>query len=391
MRRVATASAGLGAVLGFELWRQDEAFYQRVAMPLVQRVLDGEDAHVLGVWAAKHRLWPRSRHSAAPSLRVRLLGLEFGNCVGMAAGFDKNGECIEGVARMGFGAVEVGSVTPLPQPGNERPRVFRLAEDQAVINRYGFNSEGHAAVQRNIAHYRAEQGTTPVVLGINLGKNKTSESAVADYSQGVRAFASQADYLVVNISSPNTPGLRNLQAKKELDALIAGVLAARDEAAALSGGKKTPLLLKIAPDLTEQDKADIAAVVLDRKVDGLIVSNTTVSRPASLRGAAKGETGGLSGQPLKDLATRAVFDMYKATKGQVPIIGVGGIASGQDAYEKLRAGASLVQVYSALTYYGPPLAAKIQRELEEILKKEGFDSVQQVTGAAHRAAATANT
>mmetsp|Transcript_20957 Transcript_20957/g.53080 ORF Transcript_20957/g.53080 Transcript_20957/m.53080 type:complete len:388 (-) Transcript_20957:230-1393(-) len=376
------ATAGVGAAGAIDFWRQDERAFRTVFMPVVHRLLDGEDAHRLGVWAAKHKLFPRSTHRPAESMRVSLWDLHFDNPVGLAAGFDKNGEAVEGLARWGFGFVEIGSVTPLPQPGNPKPRVFRLPEDQAVINRYGFNSEGHEAVAKRLTQYRADESRTPCILGINLGKNKLSESAVDDYTQGVTKFAHMADYLVVNVSSPNTPGLRNLQARKELDELIVGVLSARDEAC--KGARKTPLLLKIAPDLTKQDKEDIASVVTSRHVDGLIVSNTTISRPETLKGASREEMGGLSGRPVRDLSTEVIGDMYKLTKGQVPIIGVGGIANGRDAYAKLRAGASLVQFYSAVTYHGPPLVKRIQRELEELIVKDGLTSVSEAVGAAHR-------
>jgi dihydroorotate dehydrogenase len=278
--------------------------------------------------------------------------------------------------------------------------VFRLHEDQGVINRYGFNSEGHDAVQLNVRMFRAQyperavlkgdeqrsarSAEGPCVLGINLGKNKTSPSSIDDYSAGVRKFAALADYLVVNISSPNTPGLRDLQAKKELEELVSAVVKVRDQVCKESQlGRTVPLLVKIAPDLSEQNKKDIAEVVARHKVDGLVVTNTTVSRPKTLQSYDKIETGGLSGAPLRDLSTQVISDMYSLTNGQVPIIGAGGIASGQDALDKIKAGASVVQVYSALTYHGMPLVKRIQRELEILLAKEGYDHVSQAVGANH--------
>mmetsp|Transcript_3474 Transcript_3474/g.5964 ORF Transcript_3474/g.5964 Transcript_3474/m.5964 type:complete len:391 (-) Transcript_3474:34-1206(-) len=382
IRRVAYgALGGVTASLGYDFYRQDERAFRAVFMPMILATLDGEDAHRLGIWAARNKLFPQSSHVPADSMKTKLFDMELTNPLGIAAGFDKNGEAIEGIARMGFGFVEIGSVTPEPQAGNPRPRVFRLFEDKAVINRYGFNSDGHSAVELNIRSYKFGERATPCVLGINLGKNKTSESALEDYSKGVKVFAEHADYLVVNISSPNTPGLRNLQAKSELDGLISGVLATRDEAC--KDKRKVPLLLKIAPDLTEQDKKDIAEVVLKRGVDGLIVSNTTVTRPESLQGSCKQETGGLSGRPLKHLSTAVIGDMYKLTHGSVPIIGVGGIENGKDAYEKIRAGASVVQVYSAITFQGPPIAKRIIRELEDLLAKDGVTHVADAVGMAH--------
>ncbi|RMC09407.1 hypothetical protein DUI87_14415 [Hirundo rustica rustica] len=301
---------------------------------------------------------------------VRVLGHRFCNPLGLAAGFDKQGEAVDGLYKMGFGFVEVGTVTPKSQEGNPKPRVFRLAEDEAVINRYGFNSHGHVAVERRL---RARQETqirltrAGMPLGVNLGKNKSSTDAVADYVAGVRTLGPLADYLVVNVSSPNTPGLRDLQGKAELRDLLSKVLAERD---LLPCERKPAVLVKIAPDLTAQDKQDIANVVCEVGVDGLIVSNTTVSRPSSLRSRQRLEHGGLSGKPLRELSTQTIREMYALTQGRVPIIGVGGVSSGQDALEKIRAGASLVQLYTALVYHGPPVVGAVKRELEELLRVE---------------------
>eukprot|EP00511_Aplanochytrium_stocchinoi_P000377 CAMPEP_0204823502 /NCGR_PEP_ID=MMETSP1346-20131115/1577_1 /ASSEMBLY_ACC=CAM_ASM_000771 /TAXON_ID=215587 /ORGANISM="Aplanochytrium stocchinoi, Strain GSBS06" /LENGTH=387 /DNA_ID=CAMNT_0051950167 /DNA_START=151 /DNA_END=1314 /DNA_ORIENTATION=- len=379
-RALLGTTGGAAAFLGACLYKQDEWTYANVLMPVVQIALDGEDAHRWGVWAASKNLFPKCNFTPTRSLmETKVWDLTFPNPLGMAAGFDKDGEGVEGIARLGFGFVEVGSVTPLPQPGNARPRVFRLYEDKAVINRYGFNSAGHEKVLQNVSEYIDKKRETPCILGINLGKNKTSSSAVDDYSKGVNTFFDVADYLVVNVSSPNTPGLRNLQAKKELSELISGVTKARD-LKCKDGSRCTPLLLKIAPDLTEEDKLDIADVVLVHKVDGLIVANTTVSRPDSLLSSNKNETGGLSGAPLKNLSTTVIRDMYKLTNGKIPIIGVGGVSNGADALEKIKAGASLVQVYSALTYQGPPLAKKILQELEELLKRIECKNVSELIG-----------
>ncbi|KAK6294651.1 hypothetical protein J4Q44_G00354810 [Coregonus suidteri] len=323
----------------------DERFYANQLMPLLQRIMGAETAHVMAVRFIGLGLVPQNHYQDPASLEVNVMGLKFKNPIGIAAGFDKHGEAVDGLYRLGFGFVEVGTITPKPQEGNPKP--------------------------------------PGLPLGINLGKNKLSQDAVADYQEGVRALGPLADYLVVNVSSPNTPGLRDLQGKGELRKLLCKVLKERD---ALQGGSRPPVLVKIAPDLTAQDKQDIADVVTELGVDGLLVSNTTVSRPETLQDPQSKEVGGLSGQPIKELSTRTVREMYSLTKGKVPIIGVGGVASGQDALDKIRAGASLVQLYTALTYQGPPVVTKIKRELEQLLKEQGFASISDAVGADHRGA-----
>ncbi|KAM4743968.1 dihydroorotate dehydrogenase (quinone), mitochondrial isoform 3-T3 [Anableps anableps] len=323
----------------------DERFYANQLMPLLQRFVGPETAHVLAVKMIGLGLVPLNRYQDPASLEVNVLGLKFKNPVGIAAGFDKHGEAVDGLYKLGFGFVEVGTITPKPQEGNPKPRVFRLTADQAVINRYGFNSCGLADVRTRLkAREKTQQecSSTGLPLGINLGKNKLSHDAAADYSEGVRALGPLADYLVVNVSSPNTPGLRDLQGKAELRQLLRTL-----------------------------------------GVDGLMVSNTTVSRPEALQDPHKSEAGGLSGLPLKDLSTKTVSEMYNLTKGKVPIIGIGGVASGQDAMDKIRAGASLVQLYTALTFQGPPVVTKIKRELEQLLKDQGFSCVSEAVGADH--------
>ncbi|XP_052818852.1 dihydroorotate dehydrogenase (quinone), mitochondrial-like isoform X2 [Mya arenaria] len=369
------------AFVGIQVYNGNERFYRDYIMPCVMRCLDPESAHNLAIFIAKHKLVPKQNYADPASLQTKVWDREFSNPVGVAAGFDKDGVGVDAMLESGFGFVEVGSVTPKPQPGNPKPRLFRLVEDKAVINRFGFNSDGHKAVKERLQARTADQKKgCGGVVGVNLGKNKTSDSLVGDYVEGVREFAPLADYLVVNVSSPNTPGLRSLQGRQQLEELIAKVSEERNSS---NSERKPPLLVKIAPDLTEQDKTDIAAVVLQTpgRVDGLIVSNTTVSRPDSLQSKHKSESGGLSGEPLKTLATQTIVDMYRLTNGAVPIIGVGGVASGQDAYEKIRAGASLVQLYSALVYQGPPVVKTIKRELAELLEKDGFTSVSQAVGA----------
>ncbi|XP_059237818.1 dihydroorotate dehydrogenase (quinone), mitochondrial isoform X1 [Mustela nigripes] len=287
----------------------DEHFYAEHLMPAMQRLLDPEAAHRLAIRLTSLGLLPRATFQDSDMLEVRILGHKFRNPVGIAAGFDKHGEAVDGLYKMGFGFVEIGSVTPKPQEGNPRPRVFRLPEDQAVINRYGFNSHGLSVVEHRLRARQEKQARLTeegLPLGINLGKNKTSVDAAADYAEGVRVLGPLADYLVVNVSSPNTAGLRSLQGKAELRHLLTKVLQERD---ALQGVRKPAVLVKIAPDLTAQDKEDIASVVRELGIDGLIVTNTTVSRPASLQGALRAEIGGLSGKPLRDLSTQTIREM----------------------------------------------------------------------------------
>jgi len=295
--------------------------------------------------------------AAPPSARLArmVMGLRFPGPVGLAAGFDKDAEAVRGAFKLGAGFVEIGTVTPRPQPGNPRPRVFRLVRDRAVINRLGFNNAGHAAAARRLERLRAG-GPLPGPLGVNIGANKDSADRIADYALGVRRFAALADYLTVNISSPNTPGLRALQSQEALDGLIDAVLEARAASSA-----RPPILIKIAPDL---DAVQIAAIAEQAgRVDGLIVSNTTVARPQSLRSRAADQAGGLSGRPLMAPATDCLKHLRAATDGRVPLIGVGGIDSAADVQTKLAAGADLVQLYTSLIYEGPGLFARINRAL----------------------------
>ncbi|KDO21044.1 dihydroorotate oxidase [Saprolegnia parasitica CBS 223.65] len=376
---------GVGAgLVYFNRQRLLKSLCDPVLMPAV-RLFDPETAHILAVKAAKYGLIPKDKRHDDPSLQVTAFNLTFDNPLGIAAGFDKHAEAMQGLLDMGFGFVEIGSVTPLAQSGNPKPRVFRLTEDRGVINRYGFNSVGADVVQKRLqryAYWALERPQYASVragpLGINLGKNKTSPSTIADYVAGVEKLGPYGDYLVINISSPNTPGLRSLQGKQELEALVAAVLEARNKL-----WKRLPLLVKIAPDLTLEDQKDIADVALALQIDGLIVSNTTISRPESLHSEHKGETGGLSGAPVKDISTKVLHSMYALTQGKIPLIGVGGVATGQDAYEKIRAGATLVQMYSCLVFDGPMAVPRIKEELAACLQRDGFASVHDAIGAAH--------
>lgn len=268
-----------------------------------------------------------------------------------------------------------GSVTPKPQSGNPAPRVFRLPEDNAVVNRYGFNSDGHEVVWERLRRLK-ESKSFNGILGVNLGKNKETKDATQDYIDGIKRFMDIADYFVINISSPNTPGLRSLQSKKNLQELLTKINTARELV-----GSKQPLLLKLAPDLSDPERQDVADVILNKKsrVDGLILCNTTITRP-NLTSPNKRESGGLSGAPLTDISTAMISDMYRRTHGSIPIIGVGGIFSGADVYVKIRAGASLVQLYTSYIYNGPPIVGKIKRELCEILETNGFSSMTDAIG-----------
>ncbi len=349
-------------------------------MTALLRLFPPESAHRLTIRTLAAGLVPAETAPDDPILATRVWNLDLPNPIGLAAGFDKNAEAFAATLGLGFGFVEIGSVTPRPQPGNPRPRLFRLAEDGAVINRLGFNNDGLQPVAARLRR-RPSGGPRCGIVGANLGKNRDSADAAADYAAGVAALAPLADYLVVNVSSPNTPGLRALQGREPLAHLIDAVLAARQRAVPTS---PPPLLLKIAPDLTEEDKHDIAEVALAAPVDGLIVSNTTIARPADLRGRHAGEAGGLSGRPLFKPSTAVLADMYLLTGGRLPLVGAGGVASGADAYAKIRAGASLVQFYTALIYAGPGLVRRIKRELAACLRADGFASVADAVGADHR-------
>lgn len=341
------------------------------------RLISPEKGHGMAIDAMKRGLSPRYLERDDPILATRLWGLEFPNPIGLAAGFDKNAEVVDPVLDLGFGFVEAGTVTPRPQPGNPKPRLFRLEEDHGVINRFGFNSEGLGPFVSRL-HARREAGRGGIV-GANVGKNKDSTDAIEDYVTGVAATCKVADYLVCNISSPNTPGLRSLQARDDMSALLTQVLAVRDSAYPHALGRP-PLLVKVAPDLDDGALADVAQVALETGVDGVIMGNTTLSRPDSLKSVYKGETGGLSGAPLMALSTNRLAALYRLLDGRLPLIGAGGVASGKDAYLKIRAGASLVQLYSAMVFHGPELVRDIKADLVARLKADGFTHVSQAVG-----------
>jgi dihydroorotate dehydrogenase len=332
-----------------------------------------EDAHRIALRMLRLLPLPQAAEDD-PLLKLRAFGLNFPNPVGVAAGFDKNGEVPDALLRFGFGFVECGTVTPRPQAGNPRPRLFRLDADAAVINRLGFNNEGAAAMQRRLALRAAKGG----IVGVNIGANRDSDDRTADYVRLVEAFAPVASYITVNVSSPNTPGLRNLQQAKSLDALLARVIAARDRARLRAG--PAPLLLKIAPDLTLAELDDIVAVARERRVDGMIVGNTTVSRPPLRDAEQAREVGGLSGRPLFALSTRMLAETYVRLEGAMPVIGVGGIDSGEAAVRKIRAGATLIQLYSGLVFRGLSLVTEVKAALVAAMQDAGAETLADLTG-----------
>ncbi|WP_159005882.1 quinone-dependent dihydroorotate dehydrogenase [Bradyrhizobium sp. S69] len=348
--------------------------FDAFSLPLL-RWFDPEDAHRMAIQGL--RLLPPMRpRPDDPKLAVRAFGLNFPNPIGMAAGFDKSAEAPDALLRLGFGFVEIGSVTPKPQAGNPRPRLFRLERDEAVVNRMGFNNDGAEAVLRRLAA-RAHLGG---IVGVNVGANKDADDRVADYVRLIETFAPVASYFTVNVSSPNTPGLRNLQQAAALDDLLAKVIDARERVRQNAGD--SPVLLKIAPDLSLSELDDVVHIARSRRVDGMIVANTTLVRPSTLREAARArEQGGLSGRPLFRLSTRMVAETYVRAEGAFPLIGVGGIDSGGAALTKIRAGASLIQLYSSLIYKGLGLVEDIKNDLASTLLRTGRDSLSEIVGA----------
>jgi dihydroorotate dehydrogenase len=431
---VRTALAGTAMVVTVEVTTKlpsqgrSSLFYHyladEIATPLLRRVLDPEQAHAVAIYFAKHNLSPRYHPSSmeqSVDLQTTVFGITFGNPIGLAAGFDKDAEVPLPLLQMGFGSVEVGSITPLPQPGNPKPRMYRLTADGGIINRYGFNSQGMEAVAKNLKEFRygkqeiivakdeessssqplhqmlhyAKVLTTaawhvwqlvfpgptyraPLIVGVNLGKNKDSTSELEDYQMGIRTLGEYADYLVINVSSPNTPGLRDLQQPDALRALLEAAMVERSHL-----NKHVPLLVKLAPDLTKSELIAIAETVMSCGIDGLIVSNTTNARPTSLVSSHKSEPGGLSGMPLRERSTECIRILYTATRGELPIVGVGGISNARDVMEKLKAGASLVQVYSVLAFEGPGVVSRLRHELAVLIRQEGFKSVADVVGHDH--------
>jgi dihydroorotate dehydrogenase len=349
-----------------------DALY-RFARPFLLR-MDAERAHVLTV-AGLSFLPLRGQTPDDPRLSIPALGLTFPNPIGLAAGFDKNADVPDAMLRFGFGFAEAGTVTPLPQAGNPKPRLFRLAEDRGVINRLGFNNEGLAAAKTRLSARRGR----PCIVGINIGANKDSADRIADYALGMAKLGGLASYATVNVSSPNTPGLRGLQNRDELERLLDAVMGAR-----AAHGITAPILLKIAPDLDEDAISAIVETAVSRRLDGLIVSNTTISRPETLHSPHRAEMGGLSGAPLMTLSTDVLRRVAWEARGRLCLVGVGGVSSGADAYAKIKAGATLVQLYSALAYEGPGLVMRIKRELLRLVVDDGYPDLAAAMAAHHK-------
>jgi dihydroorotate dehydrogenase len=341
---------------------------ERAGLALMHR-LDPESAHGWAIKALKTGLVPLPGPVATPRLACDLAGLALPNPVGLAAGFDKNAEAVTALMRAGFGFIELGAATPRPQPGNPKPRLFRLTEDRAAINRFGFNNDGMGPITA-----RLTQRPAGIPVGLNLGANKDSTDRAADFARVLAHAGAHVDFATVNVSSPNTEKLRDLQGRAALEALLAGVIETRAGLA-----RRIPVFLKIAPDLTPDELAEIAEVALASGIDGVIATNTTLSREG-LKSAHRGEMGGLSGAPLFEKSTRVLAQLSQLTDGKLPLIGVGGIASAEQAYQKLRAGASAVQLYTAMVYQGISLAAEVAQGLDRLLERDGFASVADAIG-----------
>jgi dihydroorotate dehydrogenase len=348
--------------------------YYKLARPFLFR-LPPEKAHNMVIEGIKQGLIPLPKHNVYNSLITETLDMKFSNPLGLAAGFDKNAEVYNDLLAAGFGFAEVGTITPKPQAGNPQPRIFRLREDEAIINRLGFNNKGMEAVANNIPVGTRLNG----ILGINIGKNKDTAHAAEDYTALITTLYTRADYITINISSPNTAGLRDLQKRENLEELIKQIMSERNAQAALAN-YKVPLLVKIAPDVSPAELEDIVGIALENNVDGLIVSNTTISRPSSLRSEHKTQQGGLSGKPLMDLSTNTLKRTFELSRGKIPLIGVGGVSSAEDVITKMRSGATLVQLYSALVYNGFWLIERIKKDLAEFCDREGIDSLQEIVG-----------
>jgi len=337
--------------------------------------LDPEQAHRLAIRGLSLGLLSRQENDRWPRLKTSLAGFDLANPLGLAAGFDKNAEALPGLQKLGFGWLEVGTITPRLQIGNTKPRIFRLPKDRALINRLGFNNHGLEAAKRRLAQRNPGDGIT----GANIGANRDAEDPIRDYATCLDGLYAYADYFTINVSSPNTPGLRDLQGRERLSRLLGTLIEQRERL--LQGSRlKKPLFLKIAPDLTLDDEADIAEVALEQGVDALIMTNTTIDRPDDLSDTAKGETGGLSGRPLFSRSTAQIGRFHALVDGKLPLIGVGGIECGEGAYAKIRAGASALQIYTGFIYGGPPLIPKILSELDQCLHRDGFASLAEAVG-----------
>ncbi len=341
----------------------------------ILKFLPPELAHSFSIQALKY-LNLKYDNINDPILSQHILGLDFPNPIGLAAGFDKNAEVISSMFSLGFGFIEVGTITPLPQNGNPKPRVFRLEEDKGIINSLGFNNKGILKAKKNLIKFKSSSNKNRIV-GVNLGINKNSTDSINDYLFGIESFCNLANYITINISSPNTVGLRDLQLRGKIENLIKQVVLKREKIDSLT---KIPIFIKISPDLNDDQLRDIALISLANNIDGLIITNTTINRPNNLLSKNKNFKGGLSGKPLFQASNKILKKMYNLTNGQIILIGVGGISSGSDCYEKIKSGASLIQLYSALTFSGPSLISKIKKELVDLIKTDGYKNISDLIG-----------
>ena len=341
----------------------------------ILKFLPPELAHSFSIQALKY-LNLKFDNINDPILSQHILGLDFPNPIGLAAGFDKNAEVISSMFSLGFGFIEVGTITPLPQNGNPKPRVFRLEEDKGIINSLGFNNKGILKAKKNLIKLKSSSNKNRIV-GVNLGINKNSTDTIKDYLFGMESFSNLANYITINISSPNTVGLRDLQLRGKIENLIKQVVIKREKIDSLT---KIPIFIKISPDLNDDQLRDIALISLANNIDGLIITNTTINRPNNLLSKNKNFKGGLSGKPLFQASNKILKKMYNLTNGQIILIGVGGISSGSDCYEKIKSGASLIQLYSALTFSGPSLISKIKKELVDLIKTDGYKNISDLIG-----------
>lgn len=399
------ACAGIAFFGATYVMSGNEMINREMIMPCLHKIMEPEDTHDLALKMVKYRFLFNLRKNLReyPELKTRVLDWTLQNPIGLAAGFDKNAEAIHNLGKLGYGFFEIGTVTPHAQPGNKPPRLFLLEKDKGLVNSYGFNNIGFLQVLDRVHEYLNNGGSD--IFGINIGKNKESDNEELDYSLGVETFAGLSSYITLNVSSPNTPGLRDLQDSDRLQKILSSIQKLGLERPKILlktapgsnkgqmectiqkfGLVRPKIFLKIAPDLTKDQMECIAKVALnqDYGISGLIVTNTTVSRPSSLLSKQVPEIGGLSGRPLKDLSTNCISELYKMTNGKVLIIGSGGIESGEDAYEKIKAGASLLQIYTAMVYQGFPVVGKIKRELANLIKNDGFNDVSEVVGINHR-------
>lgn len=347
-------------------------FFDLIIRPVLFSV-DAEKAHYFALKILSTGLLPTVKVSANPSLKSVIWKKEFNHPIGLAAGFDKDAIVVPNLHKLGFSFIEVGTVTPQPQFGNPKPRIFRLFEDRAIINRLGFNSIGLDKVSKNLE--KAQEIGFRYIVGVNLGKNRDTNDEIADYVKGISKIKEISDYIVINISSPNTLGLRDLQKRDKLPRLLGAVLEEREK-----GDFKPPILLKVAPDLDDRDVIDISKCIMEFDIDGLIATNTTLDRAQHLKSVNKTEGGGLSGHPLFEPSNKILSSFYRHTGGNVPIVGSGGVFSGKDAYMKIRAGASLVQIYTAMVYCGPNVVKDIVSQLGDLMEKDGFGNIKEVVG-----------